>query len=176
MTGSWFFSISTGQDSCWNIILFVCFMCLNFLALWPIKNPLELSVKRKATFLCLQYLEQCPLFQILLWGWNRDFKINRMLTMLQQSAEQAFGADSPLPLTFLAVVLNRQIASWSWARVSKESSICCHLAGLKTVTLSWKEVLHEFVVFVFGCHNSSGERWLLKQEHQRGEQYFVTDL
>lgn len=62
-----------------------------------------------------------------------------MVTVLQQRAEQVFGVDSPLPLTFLAVVLNRQIASRSWTRISKESAICCHLAGLKTMTLAWKE-------------------------------------
>lgn len=62
-----------------------------------------------------------------------------MVTVLQKRTGQSFGVDSPLPLTFLAVVLNRQIASQSWTRISKESAICSHLAGLETVTLAWKE-------------------------------------
>lgn len=152
-------------------------MCLNFLALCPIKNPLELSVKRgKLHFCAFNTSSGHHSSRFFFEDGTGIVKINLMLTMLQQSAEQAFGVDSPLPLTFLAVVLNRQIASWSWARVSKESIICCHLAGLKTMTLCWKEVLHELVFFVFDCHNSSGERWLLKQEHQWGEQCFVTDF
>lgn len=68
------------------------------------------------------------------------FEKNITRIVLQPSEEQAVDTDSPLALTLLAVVLNEQIASRSWAWISKESAICCHLAGLKTMTLPWKEV------------------------------------
>lgn len=92
------------------------------------------SKDREITLLCLQYFE-CSKKNIP--GISEK---NITLIVLQPSEEQAVDTDSPLALTVFAVVLNGQIASRSWTRISEESAICCHLAGLKTMTLSWKEV------------------------------------
>lgn len=79
-----------------------------------------------------------------------------------------------LPLTFLAVVLNRQIASQSWTRISKESAICCHLAGLQPVTLAWKASISD-QHFRFAFTATTAQMKIEKQKGQE-EQYHVSDF
>lgn len=123
-------------------------MCLNFWALYSTQNP-QLG---QGIYIFVPIFSDHHYSSFFPEDGTVIFKITvlSVVSVLQHKTGQASCVGIPLPLTFLAVVLNRQIASQSWARVSKESAICCHLAGLQPVTLACKgSISDQHVAFAF---------------------------